>query len=152
LFLAAVGASQAQNVAMPGQLASNSTIPGVASAFDSTIGTPEIANKADISIVEDKHDQRVRAVWITSILAMTAGTAADAASSWHKRESNSFLASSNGTFGAKGAGIKAGIALGVIAPQIIFRKRRDWHTAFAVGNFVEAGVFTGAAIHNLQVK
>ena len=137
----------AQNLVNPGQLADPAA--GVRSPFASGVSN---IPKQDAVIIEDRHERRVRAIWIASIFAMTAATTADAASSWHKQESNGLLASSNGTFGGKGIALKAGIAAGFLTPQIIFRKRRDWHTAFAVGNFVGAGVFTGAAIHNLTVK
>jgi hypothetical protein len=104
----------------------------------------------NIARVEAAHAKHVRFIWIASILAMTAGTAADAGTSWHKRESNGFLASSDGTFGAKGLAIKGGIAAGVLTPQLIFRRHRDWYAAFAVGNFAETGIFAGASIHNLN--
>jgi hypothetical protein len=142
--------SQAQNLVAPGALANTAPLPR--SAFDSGIGGSSIVPKQDMAYVESKHDKRMRALWITSIVAMTAGTAADAYSSWHKQESNSVLASSNGTFGTKGVAIKAGIAGGVLIPQIVFRKHRDWYLAFAVSNFAEAGIFAGATAHNWNVK
>ncbi len=125
LFLLATGAAiQAQNPVMP---------------------------KTDIAQVEDSHNLSHR-VWVASIFAMVAGTTADAVSSWHKRESNGLLASSNGAFGPKGVAIKAGIAAGILTPQIILRKHRDWQITFALGNFAEAGIFTGATIHNVTLK
>jgi len=114
--------------------------------------TSNLVPKTDIASVEDRHEKHVRIIWMASIFAMTAGTAADAATSWHRRESNSLLASSNGTFGGKGLAIKGGISAGMLAPQLIFRKHHDWHTAFAVGNFAEAGIYTGTTIHNLNTS
>jgi len=147
LGAAAVGA---QNLVSPGQLAGPADGAVTRSPFASgMVGT---SSKRDIAVVEDQHEKRVRAAWIASIVAMTAATTADAVSSWHKQESNGLLASSNGTFGGRGVALKAGIAAGFLTPQIIFRKHRDWHAAFAVGNFAEAGIFTGAAIHNFRVK
>jgi hypothetical protein len=101
---------------------------------------------------ETPHERHMRRLWIASIAAMTAGTAADAMSSWHKRESNGLLASSDGTFGAKGLTIKAGIASAVLVPQIVFRRHRDWYLPFAASNFIEAGIFAGTTAHNLTVK
>jgi len=144
---AAVGA---QNLVSPGQLAG--LADGVAARSPFAAGVVGTLSKHDIAIVEDQHEKRVRNVWIASILAMTAATTVDAVSSWHKQESNGLLASSNGTFGGRGVALKAGIAAGFLTPQIIFRRHRDWHAAFAVGNFAEAGIFTGAAIHNFRVK
>jgi len=94
----------------------------------------------------------MRKVWVASVFTMIAGTTADAASSWHKREGNSLLASSNGVFGPKGVALKAAIAAGVLTPQIILRKHRDWRLSFAVGNFAEAGIFAGVTIHNVRIK
>ena len=99
----------------------------------------------------EKHDRHMNTLWAASIAAMAAGTSADAVSSWHKREGNSLLASSNGMFGARGISIKAGIAAGVLLPQIMLRKHKELRTAFVVGNLTEAGVFTGAAIHNFRL-
>jgi hypothetical protein len=109
------------------------------------------APRISIANVEDSHEQRLKFVWIASIFAMAAATGADAATSWHKQEANGLLASSDGTFGAKGLGIKAGLAGGLILPQILFHRHKDLRTAFTVGNFAQAGVFTGIAIHNLGV-
>jgi hypothetical protein len=101
--------------------------------------------------VPDRHAKRIKVLWIASIAAMAVGTSADMASSWHKREANGLLASPDGVFGAKGIGIKLGIGAGVLLPQILFHKHKDLRRAFTVGNFAEAGLFTGTAIHNLGV-
>ena len=85
------------------------------------------------------------------MVAMAGATAFDAGSSWHKRESNSLLASSDGTFAGKGLAIKTSIGVGILAPQILFRKHKDLRSAFSIGNFAEAGIFTGTAIHNLTL-
>jgi hypothetical protein len=132
LLLSLAAATQAQN------LFTRSAVP---------VSRVTIAN-----VTETPHERHMRGLWIASIAAMAASTAADAYSSWHKQESNGILASSNGTFGVKGVAIKAGIASSVLVPQIVFRHRRDWHLAFAASNFVEAGVFAGATAHNLSVK
>jgi hypothetical protein len=145
-------AMQAQNQGLPGDLAETSNAQWMVSSLGSGAGTSAVLPKTDIASVEDMHTRHIRTVWMASIFAMAAGTTADAVSSWHKRESNSLLASSDGTFGGKGVGLKAGMAVGMLAPQIIFRKHRDWHTAFALGNFAEAGIFAGATVHNLSVK
>jgi hypothetical protein len=149
VLFAVPGLLPAQRIGAPGELAGAPNLALPASAFSS--GTPYVAPKPELVNVEDRHDRHMKAIWIASILAMVAGTGADAASSWHKRESNGLLASSNGTFGAKGLGIKAGIAAGVLTPQIVFRKHKDLRLVFAIGNFAEAGVFTAAAIHNLNI-
>ena len=104
------------------------------------------------NVIETPRERNMRLLWLTSIAAMTAGTAADAYSSWHKRESNSLLASADGTFGVKGVALKSAIAGSVLVPQFFLRKHHDWHLPFAASNFVEAGIFAGATAHNLKVK
>lgn len=104
------------------------------------------------NVPDTPRDVKLRHLWIASIFAMSAATATDAYSSWHKRETNSFLASSDGDFGAKGVAIKAGIASAVLIPQVLLRRHKDWHLPFAASNFLEAGIFAGATAHNFQVK
>jgi hypothetical protein len=128
---------------LPAQTISPVSLPLESAAY--------VAPGVSIANVEDRHEQRLKYLWIASIFAMAAGTGADAATSWHKRESNGLLASSDGTFGAKGLGIKAGLAGGLLLPQILFRKHKDLRTAFTVGNFAQAGMFTGIAIHNAGI-
>ncbi len=150
-LLCSASAIRAQNLITPGQLSNSAML--AKSSFDTGVETAApVMPKQNIAYVETSHEKHIRALWLTSIAAMTAGSAADAFSSWHKQEANGLLASSNGTFGAKGVAVKAGIGAAVLVPQIIFRKRRDWHTAFAVSNFAEAGIYAGVTAHNLTVK
>ncbi len=142
----------AQSVITPGALPGQSDDAPKKLLFDTGTGTSNVLPKTNIANVEDTHAKRVRLIWIASIVSMTAATAADAATSWNKRESNSLLASSDGTFGGKGLALKSAITAAILTPQIIFRRHRDWYTAFAIGNFAEAGIFTGAAIHNINTK
>jgi len=107
---------------------------------------------ASIATAESHHDRTMNHVWIASIAAMFAGTSMDAATSWGRHEGNGLLAQNNGSFGSKGVGIKAGVAVATFVPQIILRKHKELRTPFIIGNFAEAGVFTGTAMHNLTVK
>jgi hypothetical protein len=133
----------AQTVIQPGQLAA---VPNAVSPY--SISVP----KTSIAAVEDKHDRIMNRLWIASMFAAVAGTSFDAATSWGRREGNSLLASSDGNFGARGLGIKVGVAAAVIVPQICLRKRKDLKGIFAIGNFGEAAIFTGAGVHNLHVR
>ncbi len=101
---------------------------------------------------EGRHDTFINRLWIASLFAAGAGTSLDAASSWGKREGNPLLASSNGAFGAKGLGIKMSVAAAVLIPQICLRKHKEMKGIFATGNFAEAAIFSGAAVHNLQIR
>jgi hypothetical protein len=140
VLFAADGAKVPQQ---PGQLAGNSISP-----------PPSANSLAPITIAntEDPHDRMMDRLWIGSMAAVVAGTAADAASSWGKLESNSLLASSNGAFGAKGLALKGAFAAAIIVPEIFLRKHKELRTSFIVGNFGEASIFGGAVIHNLSIK
>ncbi len=143
-------AAESTKVPQPGQLASTSTAPLPRSATSSS--SEAVAPSTTIANIQDRHDRMMDRLWITSMAAAVAATSLDAASSWGKMESNSFLASSNGTFGAKGLGIKAGLAAMVIVPQICLRKHKELRAAFIIGNFGEASIFSAAAIHNLNIR
>lgn len=108
-----------------------------------------IATGTYLTEAEERHDRIVNRIWITSMLAMVAGSGLDAGTSWGKQEANGLLASSDGTFGARGVSIKAGVAAAIIIPQILLRKHKDLRARFAVGNFAGAAVFSGVAIHNM---
>jgi hypothetical protein len=149
-FLCSGGTGWSQNLLTPGETASTTTM--ARSPFDAGFEGSPLTSKTSIASVAGERGSRMRTVWIVSIGTMLGATAADAYSSWGKRESNSLLASANGTFGGKGVAIKAGLAGCVLTPQFLFRKHSDWHLAFAVSNFAETGIFTGAAIHNMQIK
>jgi hypothetical protein len=95
---------------------------------------------------------RAATVWKISIATMLGATAWDAASSMGKQEANPLLRSSNGTFGGKGIAIKAGLAGLSLAPQIIFRDRKDLRKLFTIANFVNTGIFVGVATHNMGIK
>ncbi len=136
----------AQAALKPGQLAVASELTALPPAIAPASGSPAIANEN-----ETRHDRIVNRIWIASMLAMVAASGLDAETSWGKPEANGLLASSNGTFGAKGVSIKAGVAATILIPQILFRKHKDVRVKFAVANFAGAGVFTGVAIHNLGI-
>ncbi len=149
LFAASTGTIFAQSVTKPGQIA---VAPeAVLSTRVAPISASALNPKISIPSFEERHDRKVNRIWLASMLAMGAATGMDAASSWGKHEGNSFLASSDGTFGAKGLSIKAGVAAGVLLPQVLFRRHKDLKSKFAIGNFAEAALFGGVAIHNLGV-
>ena len=142
-------AASAQTAVQPGQL---SVAPRIGAPLPNDSSASNVLPKTTVADVnESPHERFINRLWITSIFAAVGGTSADAASSWGKRESNSLLASSNGAFGAKGLGIKAGVTAAVIIPQICLRKRRELKRVFTVGNFGEAAIYSGAAIHNLKL-
>lgn len=140
---------QAQTPIAPGQIA---TAPRIAASLPEHAPTVSVTvPKTTIADVETAHDRFINRLWITSIVANIGASTFDAASSWGKQEGDPFLASPGGAFGAKGVALKAGLAGAIIVPQICLRKHRDLKGLFAGANFIEAGVFTGVAVHNLQV-
>jgi hypothetical protein len=138
----------AQRPVVPGQLPTT-PVELLPVSFSAAARTPTAARPVSIAdIADEQHDRHMDVLWRASIVAMLAGTTADAVSSWHKREGNALLASGDGMFGGRGVAIKTGIAAGVLLPQIVMRKHKDLRIAFVIGNLGEAGIFTGAAIHN----
>lgn len=97
-------------------------------------------------------ERRTATIWKISIATMLAASAWDAASSMGKVERNPLLASSDGTFGAKGIGVKFGLAGLSLAPQILLRNHKELRKVFAIANFVNTGVFAGVAVRNMGVR
>lgn len=91
--------------------------------------------------------------WMWSTVALVAASFADVHSSWGKSESNSLLRSQNGTFGAKGLGIKMGIVGGVLVGQyLVVEKNPRLANVMTYGNFGMAAVKTGVAARNYTIE
>ena len=82
------------------------------------------------------------------MVALVACTAIDAATSINNTEGNPLLRSSNGQFGYRGLLLKSALASGTIAFEFRFVKRSRMYKPLAIFNFVQAGVFGGAAAYN----
>lgn len=139
----------AQNIRQPGQLATSFQLQAgsaVASYSAAILPTTTVA------VVDNSHERTINRLWIASVMTAVAGTTLDAASSWGLREENGLLASSNGQFGARGVALKAALAAATIVPEIYLRKHQDLKRAFIVGNFGEAAMFSGVAIHNFRLR
>jgi len=102
--------------------------------------------------VRSDGEHRMATIWKISIASMLAASAWDAASSMGKVERNPLLASSDGTFGAKGIGVKFGLAGLSLAPQLLLRNHKELRKVFAIANFVDAGIFAGVAAHNMGIQ
>ena len=140
----------ATNTPQPGQL-STGIAPIPATGTGTAFAAP-IAPVTSIADVQQRHEQTMNRLWVTSMAAAVAGTSFDAATSWGKTETNPLLKSSSGTFGAKGVGVKAALTGAMIVPQLCLRKHKDLREAFTIGNFADAGVFSGIAVHNLAIR
>lgn len=139
----------AQSVRQPGEL-------GIASQLRPASGlnpySPGDGAGITVAHVEDAHDRMLNRLWIASILSAVAATSFDAASSWGLKEGNGLLASSSGQFRGRGLAIKGGLAAAALVPQICLRRHTDLRRAFILGNFVQTGIFSSVAIHNLRLK
>jgi hypothetical protein len=82
---------------------------------------------------------------------VVAASGMDAASSIGKAEGNPLLASPNGTLGARGISIKAGLSATTLIVEVLSWKHKDMRTKFAIFNFGEAAPFSTVAAHNLGV-
>ena len=100
---------------------------------------------------EEPKPHRLGRLWKASLLALAAGTAVDAASSWNRPEANPILRNTTGQFGAQGVGIKIALAGSVaVAQYFLARKGPQGERAAIVMNFTTAGVFSAATVHNLS--
>jgi hypothetical protein len=153
------GSLYAQAPRQPGQIAPSAAATDPASSQPivmspsgelpaSPLATPIRSQR--IASVSDDH--RSVTIWKISIASMLSATAFDAASSWGKSEQNPLLASSNGTFGAKGVAIKASLAGVSLVPQLIFRNNKGLRKVFTIINFGDTAMFTAIGTHNLGIK
>lgn len=141
----------AQAPRMPGELALASNLSTPPAAIIPVAASPLVTANSEAIRAEERHERHVNRIWIASMIAMVAASGYDAGTSWGKQEGNGLLASPDGTFGARGLSIKAGVAAAIIVPQILLHKHKDLRAKFAAGNFAGAAVFTGVAIHNLGI-
>jgi len=92
--------------------------------------------------------------WRASLAAMAVADVLDAQSSWGKRELNTNLAGTEGTFGAKGALIKFGILGGVAGLEYLILHHgpsKTLYRTFALINFGGASATSAVAAHNYTV-
>lgn len=99
--------------------------------------------------IQEKAQKRL--MW--SMVALTAASFADVGSSWGKQEANPLLRSSNGTFGAKGFGIKMGMVGGILFGQhMLVKKNPALANVMTFTNFGMAGMKTAVAFRNSRIS
>ena len=87
--------------------------------------------------------------WKASVVALIAATAADAATSYGRPETNPLLRGQAGQFHVKSIAIKGLITAGALGAQYYFIKKRPESARYAaITNFSMAGMFTGVAVYN----
>ncbi|MEO5953625.1 MAG: hypothetical protein ABIQ44_14255 [Chloroflexia bacterium] len=98
--------------------------------------------------IQEKAQKR----WMWSAIALTAASFADVNSSWGKQEANGLLRSSNGTFGAKGLGIKMGMVGGILfGQQMLVERKPGLARALTYTNYGMAGMKLGVAARNYGI-
>ncbi|HET8550561.1 MAG TPA: hypothetical protein VFL57_21265 [Bryobacteraceae bacterium] len=92
-------------------------------------------------------------LWKVSVAALAGASALDVASSWGKCcEANTFLASPDRNFGARGLAIKSGTLSGQILLQyLLVRRNPKLSKVLGIINFTGAGAITGVAIRNYGI-
>jgi len=102
---------------------------------------------------ESRIHEKAQKRWMWSAIALTAASFADVSSSWGKMEANSLLRSSNGTFGAKGLGIKMGMVGGILVGQhFIAQKQPKLANALTFANYGLAATKIAVAARNYQIE
>ena len=81
---------------------------------------------------------------------MSAATAADAYTSWHRGELNPVL-SSNGRFETKAISIKAGALVGMLVMEYKMRRDPEMRKPMIFMNWASAGLFGTVAAHNARL-
>jgi hypothetical protein len=98
-------------------------------------------------------DQTSMRRWKMSVVPVFASQTLDVTSSYGMRELNPMLASSDGRFGAKGAGIKLGSTAATVGLEyLILRKYPRAARVFTKINWSLSIVTTGFAAHNFSIR
>ena len=91
--------------------------------------------------------------WKISMIPLLGSQALDISSSWGSRELNPLLASADGSFGMKAAGIKIGVTGAMIGVEyLIARKYPKAARVLAKVNWSGAALTSGLAVHNYAIR
>jgi hypothetical protein len=103
---------------------------------------------------EIKSQSRWRKVlYRSSVIALTTANAIDIQSSWGGRELTPMLRSSDGRFGARGAGIKLGMLAGMLTTEyFVVRKHPKAELPFSSVNLAMAAMMSRIAANNYAIK
>jgi hypothetical protein len=125
----------------------------VASSASAADATPVIQPLTIESAARRAADQTSMRSWKMSVVPVFASQALDVTSSYGMRELNPMLASSDGSFGAKGAGIKLGSTAAMVGLEyLIARKHPRAARIFTKINWSVSIVTTGFAAHNFAIR
>jgi hypothetical protein len=101
---------------------------------------------------ESQIHQKAQRRWLWSTAALAAASFADIHSSLGKRESNGLLRSSDGTFGARGTGVKLAMVGGIVFGQyMLVKKNPALANAISFANFGMAGMKFAVAARNYGI-
>ena len=93
-------------------------------------------------------------LWRYSVAAVGAANILDIHSSWGKHELNNALASSGGTFGLRGVGVKSGLQGGLMGLEYLLTRGHGsprLYRALTYVNFAAGGVIAATAVRNYGI-
>jgi hypothetical protein len=115
--------------------------------------TPVIQPLTIESAAHRAADQTSMRRWKMSVVPVFASQALDVTSSYGMRELNPMLASSDGSFGAKGAGIKLGSTAAIVGIEyLLARNHPRAARIFTKINWSVSIVTAGFAAHNFAIR
>ena len=125
----------------------NSGVPAQDRSIASLVRA-ESANTVQAQVTDS-----TRRSWKLSLIPLIASQTLDVTSSYGLRELNPLLASSNGQFGAKAAGIKIGATAGIVALEyLIVKAHPGARNIFSKLNWSGAVVTSAFAVHNYSIR
>jgi hypothetical protein len=109
--------------------------------------------REQVEAIRNEQSNHRSASWKVSAIVLVGALAADAATSWGKREINPLVPTANGQFGGRSLGLKAGVAGGsLVAQHFLLKKSPQAERAMTFANFGMAGLLTSAAVSNSRVS
>ncbi len=124
-------------------------ISALSAADETTVIQPLTIESAARSAADQTSFNR----WKLSLAPVFASQVLDVTSSYGMRELNPMLASPDGRFGAKGAGIKLGASAGLLGVEyLLVRKYPRSARVFTKINWSVSIVTTGFAAHNFAIR
>ena len=100
-----------------------------------------------------KANARDMKAWKISLVPLAASQVLDINSGWGRRELNPLLASSDGSFGMKGATIKIGLTAAMVGVEyVLIKKYPKTARIFSTVNWSGAAVTSSFAAHNYLIR
>ncbi len=131
----------------------NIMVLSIIALFTASFSQAEVIEHPKNIKEEARIQEKAQKRWMWSAIALTAASFADVHSSWGKMEANGILRSSDGTFGARGMGIKMGMVGGILLSQhLLVKKNPEMAKMLSVGNYGMTAVKLGVATRNYGIE